>query len=400
MTQKYRDPRESWTSDQAAGFARGGRYRSGTERDRYQTGGEQRYAPENDRPGQSAGFRGQHSYENAGYAEETGYRRGPNQLHPSDDQRDMNRADQPERHWGEGRERDQPTYRSPPRAAADHTQEQNELYDWFDRDNRHYDARGYFGTGNYAGVDEFAPLTRYRGGHFYGGRQRDNDFDYPGSTRGTWAGYDNAPRVAAQPRFEPEPPADVHSSRSGQYSNAPGGPSPEFRGPAPRYDHSYARPNSDVLNRAENPRWGNSEHDAERQYAPEQYAGTSHRGRGPRGYERSDERLREIICERLTDDPYIDASDVHVEVSSRKVQLSGTVANRRTKYEIEELIERSTNVRDIDNQLKVQAQPWASGQEQRMGSATSNASNKQAEVKSNPAQSMSSSTLSSRKSEH
>jgi hypothetical protein len=82
----------------------------------------------------------------------------------------------------------------------------------------------------------------------------------------------------------------------------------------------------------------------------------SHRGRGPKGYERSDERLREIICERLTDDPWIDASEVSIEVNNKTVKLTGTVDNRQTKYEIEELIERSTNVREIDNQLRVQSQ--------------------------------------------
>ena len=34
----------------------------------------------------------------------------------------------------------------------------------------------------------------------------------------------------------------------------------------------------------------------------------AHRGRGPKGYRRSDERIREDVCERLTEDPFIDAS--------------------------------------------------------------------------------------------
>jgi osmotically-inducible protein OsmY len=78
----------------------------------------------------------------------------------------------------------------------------------------------------------------------------------------------------------------------------------------------------------------------------------SFRGRGPKGYERSDARVREIICERLTDDPRIDASDVSVEVTQKVVRLSGSVDDRRTKYAIEDLIERC-GVKDIDNQLRV-----------------------------------------------
>ena len=36
----------------------------------------------------------------------------------------------------------------------------------------------------------------------------------------------------------------------------------------------------------------------------------SFQGRGPKSYARSDERLRELICERLLDDPLVDASDL------------------------------------------------------------------------------------------
>jgi BON domain len=100
----------------------------------------------------------------------------------------------------------------------------------------------------------------------------------------------------------------------------------------------------------------------------------SYQGRGPKGYERSDERLKELICERLTDDPRIDASDVTVEVSQRVVKLRGTVDDRRTKYEIEELVERCGGVRDIDNQLRTQsASEWERSQQSR-GSETSSQS--------------------------
>jgi len=83
----------------------------------------------------------------------------------------------------------------------------------------------------------------------------------------------------------------------------------------------------------------------------------SYRGRGPRGYERSDQRLKEIICERLTDDPRIDASDVSVDVNQRIVRLSGTVPERRMKYATEDLIERCAGVQEVENQLRVQARP-------------------------------------------
>ena len=78
----------------------------------------------------------------------------------------------------------------------------------------------------------------------------------------------------------------------------------------------------------------------------------SYRGRGPRGYTRSDERLLEMICERLTDDPRIDARDIEVQVKQQVVTLRGTVDDRRTKYAVEELVE-DAGARDIENQLKL-----------------------------------------------
>jgi osmotically-inducible protein OsmY len=55
----------------------------------------------------------------------------------------------------------------------------------------------------------------------------------------------------------------------------------------------------------------------------------------------------------LTDDPRIDASDVTVTVTDKVVKLAGTVSDRRTKYEVEDLVERCGGVSDIDNQLRV-----------------------------------------------
>jgi osmotically-inducible protein OsmY len=81
----------------------------------------------------------------------------------------------------------------------------------------------------------------------------------------------------------------------------------------------------------------------------------SHRGKGPKGYERSDDRLKEIICERLSDDPDIDASEITVTVSGGVVKLTGTVESRADKYQVEELIERCGGVKDIDNQLRAQS---------------------------------------------
>lgn len=69
-----------------------------------------------------------------------------------------------------------------------------------------------------------------------------------------------------------------------------------------------------------------------------------------------------MICERLTEDPQIDASNITIEVKDQVVKLTGTVDDRSTKYEIEELVEHCGNVKDIDNQLRVQSSQSGFGQ--------------------------------------
>src|SRR5688500_12654852 len=59
--------------------------------------------------------------------------------------------------------------------------------------------------------------------------------------------------------------------------------------------------------------------------APPRRAHASYRGLGPRGYIRSDQRIYEDICDRLTENPFIDASDIVVSVRARTVTLAGSV---------------------------------------------------------------------------
>ena len=79
-----------------------------------------------------------------------------------------------------------------------------------------------------------------------------------------------------------------------------------------------------------------------------------HRGKTPRGYTRSDERIREELCERLTEDDHIDPSEVNVSVREGVVTLDGTVEQRWVKHSIEDMAEACAGVRDIVNNLRVQ----------------------------------------------
>jgi hypothetical protein len=79
----------------------------------------------------------------------------------------------------------------------------------------------------------------------------------------------------------------------------------------------------------------------------------SHRGKGPRSYRPTDERLRENVCERLTDDPFIDATDIDVSVADGEITVSGTVDTRQTKFSVEEVVWRMPGVAGVCNALKV-----------------------------------------------
>jgi osmotically-inducible protein OsmY len=96
-----------------------------------------------------------------------------------------------------------------------------------------------------------------------------------------------------------------------------------------------------------------SSHQSGNQYG---YGGSGigqHYGKGPKGYQRSDERIKEMISERLHDDPEIDASEVSITVQGGKVTLDGTVDSRHCKNAIEDIAEQF-GVQDVQNNLRVQ----------------------------------------------
>lgn len=89
-----------------------------------------------------------------------------------------------------------------------------------------------------------------------------------------------------------------------------------------------------------------------RDYAREERV-ASFRGRGPKNWRRSDERIREVINERLTDDHDVDASDIDVTVENAEVTLSGKVSSRREKRLAEDIAYACGGVHDVHNRLLV-----------------------------------------------
>ncbi len=79
-----------------------------------------------------------------------------------------------------------------------------------------------------------------------------------------------------------------------------------------------------------------------------------HAGRGPKGYRRSDERIREEINDRLTDHPDIDATEIEVTVETGIVTLTGSVEDRHAKRLAEDVADSVAGVGDVNNQIRVQ----------------------------------------------
>ena len=76
-------------------------------------------------------------------------------------------------------------------------------------------------------------------------------------------------------------------------------------------------------------------------------------GKGPKGYKRSDERIREDVCDRIAQQGHIDASDVEVKIEGGVVTLSGTVAHRHHKRVLEHMVERVLGVGEVSNELRI-----------------------------------------------
>lgn len=82
----------------------------------------------------------------------------------------------------------------------------------------------------------------------------------------------------------------------------------------------------------------------------------SYRGRGPKNYQRPDDRIREEVCERLMLDHDVDASDIEVTVRDGVIVLDGSVHERHAKRIAEDICDSVRGVKDVQNNLRVNRQ--------------------------------------------
>ena len=80
-----------------------------------------------------------------------------------------------------------------------------------------------------------------------------------------------------------------------------------------------------------------------------------HRGRGPRDWRRTDERIRDDICQWMSEDPRLDAREIDVRVQDGDVTLDGRVEDRRARRLAEDIAVAVPGVRDVFNRLGVGA---------------------------------------------
>ena len=92
--------------------------------------------------------------------------------------------------------------------------------------------------------------------------------------------------------------------------------------------------------------------DAERRRQTDQTRG--HRGRGPKNYTRSDDRIREDINDRLTDHDHLDASNIEVAVQGSDVTLTGTVNTRYEKRLAEDIADDVSGVTNVENRIRIE----------------------------------------------
>jgi hypothetical protein len=88
-------------------------------------------------------------------------------------------------------------------------------------------------------------------------------------------------------------------------------------------------------------------------YRPRGGGSGRYAGKGPKGYRRSDERIREAVSETLARDGDLDASEIEVSVEQGEVTLEGSVPNRWSKRLAEDLVHGERGVRDVHNRLRV-----------------------------------------------
>lgn len=202
------------------------------------------------------------------------------------------------------------------------------------RDDETYRRDYEGGYGSYESPRRFSDADRSYGGTYQSDYERGYGEDWRNRNRG---GYTGQTRYGSSTYGRSEYGSSYPESESGFKTG---------RGYEGRERGWWDRASDEVSS------WFGDEEAERRRQMDERRAG-NYRGKGPKNYTRSDERIREDINDRLTDYAYIDASDIDVNVKNSEVVLSGTVDSRYDKRLAESIAEDVTGVRNVENHIRV-----------------------------------------------
>jgi len=76
-------------------------------------------------------------------------------------------------------------------------------------------------------------------------------------------------------------------------------------------------------------------------------------GNGPKNWQRRDDRIHDDICAHLTEDGYVDASDLEVIVHRGEVTLSGTTATREQRARAVHIADSARGVIDVVARIRI-----------------------------------------------
>ena len=89
-------------------------------------------------------------------------------------------------------------------------------------------------------------------------------------------------------------------------------------------------------------------------------SGSSRTNRGPKNYKRSDERIKEDVCDRLSQSD-LNCEDVEINVKNGEVTLTGTTDSGHERREIERVAETIPGVQDVTNQIRIKRETSRTG---------------------------------------
>ncbi|MCA8022581.1 BON domain-containing protein [Burkholderia metallica] len=230
--------------------------------------------------------------------------------------------------------------------------ERGDPSDWQARDERAYRGAGERGMRDDPArwpEDDEAAYRRFAsedvGPEDWGSEWSERDARPVGQRRGR---ADAWQRGLPREPHEPEYGSREHRAQDREWREGRDrGDAPEFRGQHRTGGYAGDRTYGDPRG---NPRYGGP---GPSRFGSEAERDALRRRRGPKGYTRTDERIREDVCERLAHALDIDVSDVTVQVNEGRVELDGTVPARWMKHGIEDLADGCLGVRDVENRVRV-----------------------------------------------